>query len=45
MANKKGHLLINKWAANPTGHFHCNESHVNDLSDCSRTSGIFFVNA
>ena len=28
--------------ANPTGHFHCNKLHVNNLSDCSRTSGIIF---
>ena len=25
--------------ANPTGHFHCNELHVNNLSDCNRTAG------
>jgi len=25
--------------ANPTGHFHCNELQVNDLSDCNRTAG------
>jgi|UPI0003A6F7A6 hypothetical protein len=25
--------------ANPTGHFHCNELHVNNLSDCNLTAG------
>ena len=29
---------MNKWAANLTGHFHCNELHANDLSDCNRTA-------